>query len=121
MREYMITTLLSAVLCYVITPGVKVLAERFGAVAQIRSRDVHALPTARWGGLAMWISTALTLFDDAVEGKHQRWREIRGRSVDVSSFQSLDQLQGLPFLTAACLLDSVNEVRSRRASVSASK
>ena len=57
----MITTLLSAVLCYVITPGVKVLAERFGAVAQIRSRDVHALPTARWGGLAMWISTALTL------------------------------------------------------------
>ncbi len=61
MREYLITTLLSAVLCYAVTPGVKVLAEKFGAVAQIRSRDVHALPTARWGGLAMWISMALTL------------------------------------------------------------
>ena len=28
---------------------------------QIRSRDVHDKPTPRWGGLAMWLSMALTL------------------------------------------------------------
>lgn len=60
MRQYLITALLAAALCYVITPFVKKWAERFGAVAQIRSRDVHILPTARWGGLAMWIAMVLT-------------------------------------------------------------
>lgn len=60
MREYLITALLAAALCYVVTPTVKKWAERFGAVAQIRSRDVHILPTARWGGVAMWIAMALT-------------------------------------------------------------
>jgi UDP-GlcNAc:undecaprenyl-phosphate GlcNAc-1-phosphate transferase len=28
---------------------------------QIRTRDVHVSPTPRWGGLAMWLSMALTL------------------------------------------------------------
>ena len=60
MREYLVTTLLAAALCYLITPFVKKLAERSGAVAQIRSRDVHTTPTARWGGLAMWIAMAIT-------------------------------------------------------------
>jgi UDP-GlcNAc:undecaprenyl-phosphate GlcNAc-1-phosphate transferase len=61
MRDYLATTFIAAVLCYVATPFVKRLAERFGAVAEIRGRDVHTLPTARWGGLAMWISMSLTL------------------------------------------------------------
>lgn len=60
MRVYLATALLAAALCYVVTPFVKKLAEHFGAVAQIRTRDVHTLPTARWGGLAMWISMVLT-------------------------------------------------------------
>lgn len=61
MRDYLATALLAAVLCYVITPFVKKLAERFGAIAEIRIRDVHTLPTVRWGGLAMWISMSITL------------------------------------------------------------
>jgi len=60
MREYLITALLAAVLCYLVTPFVKTLAQKMGAVANVRSRDVHTLPTPRWGGLAMWISMALT-------------------------------------------------------------
>ncbi len=60
MRVYLATALLAAALCYLITPFVKKLAEHFGVVAQIRSRDVHTLPTARWGGLAMWISMVIT-------------------------------------------------------------
>ena len=60
MREYMITLLISAALCYLITPLVRTQAIRFGAVAAIRDRDIHSVPTARWGGVAMWASMALT-------------------------------------------------------------
>jgi UDP-GlcNAc:undecaprenyl-phosphate/decaprenyl-phosphate GlcNAc-1-phosphate transferase len=61
MREYLVTVLLSAIVCYLITPFVRDLAIKSGAVMQIRSRDVHVAPTPRWGGLAMWLSMALTL------------------------------------------------------------
>ena len=60
MREYLITLLISAALCYLITPFVRKFAIRFGAVADIRSRDIHTLPTPRWGGVAMWLSMTFT-------------------------------------------------------------
>ena len=60
MREYLVTLLISAALCYLITPIVRSLALRFGAVAGIRARDIHSTPTARWGGVAMWAAMALT-------------------------------------------------------------
>jgi len=61
MRDYVATALIAAALCYIATPFVKRLAEKFGAVAEVRGRDVHTIPTARWGGVAMWISMSLTL------------------------------------------------------------
>jgi len=60
MREYLVTLLIAASLCYVVTPFVRTLALKFGAVAKIRNRDIHTTPTPRWGGLAMWIAMALT-------------------------------------------------------------
>lgn len=60
MREYLVTLLLSAALCYLITPIVRAQAVRFGAVADVRERDIHSTPTARWGGVAMWTAMALT-------------------------------------------------------------
>ena len=60
MREYIVTLLVSAALCYLITPYVRSQAIRFGAVAQIRGRDIHTTPTARWGGVAMWMAMSLT-------------------------------------------------------------
>jgi len=60
MREYMFTLLLSAALCYLITPFVRTLAVKFGAVASVRTRDVHTSPTPRWGGVAMWTAMSLT-------------------------------------------------------------
>ena len=61
MREYLVTVLLAAIITYLVTPLVKDLAIKAGAVSAIRSRDVHLEPTPRWGGLAMWLSMALTL------------------------------------------------------------
>ena len=60
MREYLITLLISAALCYLITPFVRKQALRFGAIATVRDRDIHSVPTARWGGVAMWIAMSLT-------------------------------------------------------------
>ncbi len=60
MREYLVTLLICAALCYLITPLVRTQAIRFGAVAEIRGRDIHTVPTARWGGVAMWLAMAVT-------------------------------------------------------------
>lgn len=60
MREYVVTMLISAALCYLITPFVRTQAIRFGAVAEIRGRDIHTKPTARWGGVAMWMAMSVT-------------------------------------------------------------
>ena len=61
MREYSVTVLLAAIITYLITPLVRDIAIKFGAVTAIRARDVHVAPTPRWGGLAMWLAMALTL------------------------------------------------------------
>jgi len=60
MREYLVTLLIAASLCFAVTPFIRTLALKFGAVAKIRKRDIHTTPTPRWGGLAMWIAMALT-------------------------------------------------------------
>jgi UDP-GlcNAc:undecaprenyl-phosphate GlcNAc-1-phosphate transferase len=60
MREYLVTLLLAAVVCYVVTPFVKSAAIKLGVVSKIRERDVHTTPTPRWGGVAMWIGMAVT-------------------------------------------------------------
>jgi len=51
--EYLLTGLTAAVLTFLLTGPVRVLAVRLGAVAWPRGRDVHSTPTPRWGGLAM--------------------------------------------------------------------
>jgi UDP-GlcNAc:undecaprenyl-phosphate GlcNAc-1-phosphate transferase len=40
---------------WAVTPWVVKLAERFGAVAVPRDRDVHDKPTPRWGGVAIYL------------------------------------------------------------------
>ncbi len=60
MREYLVTLLIAASIAYVVTPFVRSLAIKAGAVAGIRDRDIHTTPTPRWGGLAMWIGMAVT-------------------------------------------------------------
>jgi UDP-GlcNAc:undecaprenyl-phosphate GlcNAc-1-phosphate transferase len=52
-REYLLTGLTAAVITFLLTGPVRVLAVRLGAVAWPRGRDVHSTPTPRWGGLAM--------------------------------------------------------------------
>jgi len=52
-REYLLCLLAAAAVTYLLTPPVRRLALRFGFMAEVRDRDVHAEPTPRLGGLAM--------------------------------------------------------------------
>jgi UDP-GlcNAc:undecaprenyl-phosphate/decaprenyl-phosphate GlcNAc-1-phosphate transferase len=52
--EYLLTILTAAIITYLLTPAVRLFAIWFGAQAPVRDRDVHAIPTPRLGGLAMF-------------------------------------------------------------------
>ena len=53
-REYLLVALTAAAVTYLSTSLVRLFAFRAGAVANPRARDVHKIPTARMGGLAMY-------------------------------------------------------------------
>src|SRR6059058_1526295 len=54
MREYLLVLLVAAGVTWLLTPVARWAALRIGAVAKVRDRDVHDIPTPRLGGLAMY-------------------------------------------------------------------
>ena len=54
MRVYLLVLLVAAAVTYLTTPLARWLALRWGAITAVRDRDVHAIPTPRLGGLAMF-------------------------------------------------------------------
>ncbi|HEU0102683.1 MAG TPA: MraY family glycosyltransferase [Mycobacteriales bacterium] len=61
MREYLLVLLVAAAVTYLLTPIARRVAVRVGAMAEPRDRDVHAIPTPRLGGLAMYGGVAAGL------------------------------------------------------------
>ncbi len=53
MREYLLLFLVAATVSYLLCVVARELATRTGAVAQVRDRDVHAIPIPYFGGIAM--------------------------------------------------------------------
>ena len=53
MREYLLCLAAAAAVTYLTVPLARALALRWGAMAEVRDRDVHDTPTPRLGGLAM--------------------------------------------------------------------
>ncbi|MGG7104443.1 glycosyltransferase family 4 protein [Rhodococcus sp. 24CO] len=60
-RELLLVLCTAAVVTYLATGAVRVLAIRFGAVAIPRDRDVHVQPTPRLGGVGMYVGLAAGL------------------------------------------------------------
>jgi UDP-GlcNAc:undecaprenyl-phosphate GlcNAc-1-phosphate transferase len=60
-REYALVFVVAAAVTFLVTPLTRRLALRVGALAEIRDRDVHAVPTPRLGGLAMLAGLAAGL------------------------------------------------------------
>ncbi len=59
MRAYLFLMLLAAGTTYLTVPLVRALALRVGAMTPVRARDVHATPTPRLGGVAMFVGVAV--------------------------------------------------------------
>lgn len=54
MREFAVVLLVAAIVTYLLTPILRAVAVRLRVMTQPRDRDVHAIPTPRLGGLAMY-------------------------------------------------------------------
>ena len=61
MREYVLVILVAAATTYLLCSLARVLAVRVGAVAQVRDRDVHAIPIPYFGGVAMLGGLAISI------------------------------------------------------------
>jgi UDP-GlcNAc:undecaprenyl-phosphate/decaprenyl-phosphate GlcNAc-1-phosphate transferase len=61
MREHLLVLLFAGIFTYLLTPYARALAIRYGAVAEVRERDVHTSVTPRWGGIAIWSSMMLAI------------------------------------------------------------
>ncbi|MBO6049709.1 MAG: undecaprenyl/decaprenyl-phosphate alpha-N-acetylglucosaminyl 1-phosphate transferase, partial [Aeriscardovia sp.] len=61
MRAYFFIFLCAFLAVALLTPMVRRLAIKAGAIQQIRKRDVHTVPTPRMGGVAMFLGFALAL------------------------------------------------------------
>ena len=53
MREYLLCLFVAASVTYLVTPLARRFAIAWGAMAEVRDRDVHDEPTPRLGGLGM--------------------------------------------------------------------
>ena len=53
MRTYLLVMVIAAAVTFLSTPLARSLAQRLHAVTPVRARDVHSVPTARLGGIAM--------------------------------------------------------------------
>lgn len=61
MREYLLILVVAASVTYLMTPVARRVALRWGAITEVRDRDVHAIPTPRLGGIAMLAGFAAAL------------------------------------------------------------
>ena len=61
MREYLLCLLAAAAVTYLTVPLSRRFAIRWGALAEVRDRDVHDRPTPRLGGLAMFAGLVVGL------------------------------------------------------------
>ena len=60
-REYALVFATAALVTFLATGGVRLVATRIGAVTPIRDRDVHRLPTPRMGGVALYLGVAAAI------------------------------------------------------------
>ncbi len=61
MRAYLYVMLVAAAVTYLMTPLVRLMARRLGAITPVRDRDVHKVPVPRMGGTAMFAGVAAAL------------------------------------------------------------
>ncbi len=81
MRIYLFIAALAGGATYLLTPLIRHLAIKIGAVGEVRARDVHTIPTPRMGGLAMMLGFVIAMLfashipfiQGLFQTSHQAW------------------------------------------------
>lgn len=89
MKAYALVLLISAAVTYLTTPVARWIALRVGAITAVRSRDVHAIPTPRLGGLAMLaglvvsivVASRIPFLAGVFEGSREAWGILGGATL----------------------------------------
>ncbi|MFP5346396.1 MAG: glycosyltransferase family 4 protein [Actinomycetes bacterium] len=106
MRSYLLVLVVAAGVTYLLTPAVRRLAERLGAMTPVRDRDVHSVPTPRLGGLAMLaglaasfvVATQVPFLSTIFSASRGAWA-ILGAGALVCLIGAADDVWGLDPLT----------------------
>ncbi|HEY6793207.1 MAG TPA: MraY family glycosyltransferase [Kineosporiaceae bacterium] len=61
MKAYVFVLVVAAAVTYLVTPLVRRVARRLGAITPVRDRDVHSVPIPRMGGVAMLSGFAVAM------------------------------------------------------------
>ena len=87
MREYLVVFGIALGVTYLLASIARQLAVRFGAVARVRDRDVHAIPTPYFGGPAMFggLVAAYLVATHLPFLSHRRQLGVQGRSLGACS------------------------------------
>ena len=106
MRVYLLAMLISAAVAYLMTPLARWCALRWGAITAVRDRDVHAIPTPRLGGMAMFAGILVAIlmasrlpFLDSVYANPRPLFGIVGGAAIVCALGVADDIWDLDWLT----------------------
>jgi UDP-GlcNAc:undecaprenyl-phosphate GlcNAc-1-phosphate transferase len=106
-REYLLVFLVAASVTYLLTVIAREIALRTGAVAQVRSRDMHVIPIPYFGGLAMlggmtaayFVARQLPFLSLSTENVFQDAGVVLGAGALICMVGVLDDLLELDALT----------------------
>lgn len=62
MREYLLVLSVAAIVTFLTTPMIRWIAVRWGAMPEVRDRDVHTIPIPRLGGIGVYIGMCAGVF-----------------------------------------------------------
>ena len=105
MRVYLFIAAIAGGATWLVMPMVRHIAIRIGAVGEVRARDVHTVPTPRFGGLGMLIGFAVSMFfasripfiTGLFQSGHQAW-VILGGAVAICLLGMADDLWDLDWM-----------------------
>lgn len=105
MRVYLFVAAIAGGITWLVTPLIRHLAIRIGAVGKVRARDVHTVPTPRMGGLAMLLgflgamlfASRVPFISGLFQSSHQAWVVMAG-AVMISLLGMADDLWDLDWM-----------------------
>ncbi|QRV02506.1 undecaprenyl/decaprenyl-phosphate alpha-N-acetylglucosaminyl 1-phosphate transferase [Arcanobacterium phocisimile] len=104
MRAYLLIMVIAGIVTYLLVPVVHRAALAAGAITEIRARDVHKVPIARLGGVAMYLGFVISLviasqipyFHIVLGPGSMAWAVVAGAGI-ICAIGVIDDIYELPW------------------------